>query len=244
MDGTPYGEELKFTGEQFIPGRTESRIARDHLARYEFASLHVSGKRVLDIACGVGYGSAMLSDSGAAMVDGVDISADAIDHAARRYGRRNVRFHESEIAAYRSDEPYDVIVCFETIEHVADHGPALMNLSALLHPNGTLLISSPNRLITSPRASSLSDPPRNVFHRREFTIDELLRELRAAGFESQSARVFGQRQQRPIRHRALRYLYTKALQTKRSTSPVVTPVTSLMPRYFIIEAGKAATVAS
>jgi SAM-dependent methyltransferase len=232
-DGLP-----PFTGEQFIPGRTERRIAEDHLARYEFAASFAAGSRVLDIACGVGYGTSMLADAGAAFVDGVDSAAPIIDHAARLYARPNVRFAVADICAYSPLEPYDVIVCFETIEHVADYEAALRNLWRLLAAGGTLLISSPNRLVTSPAALSISDRPHNPFHFREFTIEEFIAALEVVGFQVRPGAVYGQRQQRAIANRALRRAYTKIFRTKSATHAAVTPVDGRMPRYVLIEAVK------
>jgi 2-polyprenyl-3-methyl-5-hydroxy-6-metoxy-1,4-benzoquinol methylase len=83
--------ELPFTGERFIPG-TRGEIWIEHWHRYHFAARWVKGKRVLDLACGEGYGSALLARH-AESITGVDVSQQAIDHAQRAYGKlRNARF--------------------------------------------------------------------------------------------------------------------------------------------------------
>lgn len=79
-------QEIGFTGEFFIPGVTDDRIEADHLARYRFASRSAAGKDVLDIACGVGYGSELLMAAGAKSYTGVDINADEIAYARETYG--------------------------------------------------------------------------------------------------------------------------------------------------------------
>ena len=76
--------DITFTGERFVPG-CAGEIAYEHWHRYAFARQFVAGKRVLDAACGEGYGSALLA-SVAASVVGVDIDAPAVAHAAERYG--------------------------------------------------------------------------------------------------------------------------------------------------------------
>ena len=145
---------INFTGEYFVPGQSSSRLEADHLARYQFASRFVGGKSVLDIACGVGYGSALLSEAGALRVDGVDINEDVIAHARGSYASEKTHFQCGDIYTFSSSSCYDIIVSFETIEHVDDYNKALANLSRLLCENGRLIISSPNRCITSPKARS------------------------------------------------------------------------------------------
>ena len=230
--------ELDFTGECFVPGKTDPRIEADHIERYRFACTHAAGKRVLDIACGAGYGTKLLVRSGAAHADGVDISPDHVAYANEHYGGPGVRFHQGDITTFRSENPYDLIVCFETIEHVADFRAALSNLFALLRPGGTLLVSSPNRPITSPKARTLRDKPGNKFHTQEFTSDELAAEVRLAGFHMDPRDVFGQRQQRLFPCKPLRKLYEKIYRPSERFSPVVERVESRVPRYIVLVATK------
>ena len=157
--------EADFSGEQFIPGKTSKRIAEDHLARYTFALPFVRDKAVLDIACGSGYGSQMLRDKGgASSVDGVDISENMIQYARAHFLSDNVIFTASDLIDYSSQKSYDVITSFETIEHIDDYKKGLQKLHSLLIPGGTLLMSTPNRIITSYHSHSLEDKPRNPYH--------------------------------------------------------------------------------
>ena len=90
--------DLPFTGERFIPG-TRGEIWIEHWHRYHFASRFVAGKRVLDLACGEGYGSALLARRAATVV-GVDVSQAAIDHARRTYPNLgNVEFKAGSCTA-------------------------------------------------------------------------------------------------------------------------------------------------
>lgn len=231
---------VDFTGEYFVPGAAPKRIQDDHLERYKFTTSFVKGKTVLDIACGVGYGTNLLAQAGALRADGVDISPDLISYAKSTFQEvENVSFCTGNICHYQAPSQYDVITCFETIEHVEDYLGALANLHTLLKRDGLLCISSPNRLITSPRADSLTDKPSNKFHVQEFTVEELGHALRNSGFSVDPAEIFGQRQQRYFSNKYIRTLYTHLVNPKERLSPRVTQVTALMPRYFVLLARKA-----
>lgn len=206
------------------------------MARYEFAAKLVKGKNVLDIACGAGYGSTILSDAGALSVDGVDISKEAIDYANFYYKQENILFVQSDIHNYSSDKKYDVIVCFETIEHVENYRDVLKCLERLMTTGGSLIISSPNRLITSPRCKTISDRPRG-FHVQEFTIEELKSELENIGLKVEN-NVYGQRQQRYFSNRLFKNIYKECFKPKKRFSPEVTLVTNRVPRYFTLIAKK------
>jgi len=199
-----------------------------------FASRFVPGKTVLDAGCGAGYGSKILSQAGAIRVDAVDIREDLIKHARQNYGASNINFTAGDIRAYRSDAPYDVIVCFETIEHIKEYDRVLSALYTLLRRGGELLISSPNRLIASPSAMSIDDAPDNKFHIREFTVNELRAALENHGFEVRDPDIFGQRQQLYSKNVFLQKVYRRLMNPDENSSPAVTRVNDLTPRYFII----------
>src|SRR3954471_2687675 len=109
--------DLEFTGERYLPG-TVGEIAHEHWHRYAFARTFVGGRRVLDAACGEGYGSALLATA-AVHVTGVDIDARTLAHARAAYaGRVNVDFIEGSATMLPlPDASVDVVVSFETIEH-------------------------------------------------------------------------------------------------------------------------------
>jgi 2-polyprenyl-3-methyl-5-hydroxy-6-metoxy-1,4-benzoquinol methylase len=116
----------------------------------------------------VGWGSLILQGSGAAMVMGVDIAADAVEDA--RHRSTTIGFVQGNLEALPfHDDEFDLITCFEAIEHVSDPWRALDELSRVLVPGGTVMVSSPN-----PRVY----PPGNPFHVHEFEPEELLAELR------------------------------------------------------------------
>jgi len=221
---------------RFIPGQASKRIEEDHFARYKFASQFVQGKEVLDIACGVGYGSKLLKDAGAKNVDGVDSSDEAIDYAKIHYRTNGVNFIVAGAENYLPDKKYDVIVSFVTIEQIPDFRAVLRNFYNLLKPKGLLIISSPNRIVTSPDLRNISDKPINLIHAREFTGQELFRELELCGFVANGEYLFGQRQRVCFSNKYLRRIHKTIFNPDlRSNSIVESIKKGRQPRYFIIK---------
>jgi len=172
-------EPLAFTGERFVPG-VKGEIWVEHWHRYHFAKRWVEGKRVLDVACGEGYGSALLARS-AAQVTGVDVSEEAIAHARAAYGRlANVRFERASCTELPlADASVDVAVTFETIEHIAEQEAFLGELTRVLAPEGVLVLSCPNRAEYTDRRGF-----ENPFHVKELYRAELAQLLAARFAES------------------------------------------------------------
>jgi 2-polyprenyl-3-methyl-5-hydroxy-6-metoxy-1,4-benzoquinol methylase len=221
-----------------VPGISPKRIEEDHLARYRFATRYVSNKSVLDIACGTGYGTRMLLDGGATCVEGVDISAETISFAQENYGSSRIIYCNGDIRSFNNGNKYDVIVSFETIEHVPDYSCTLSNLYNLLCDGGLLIISSPNRLITSPATFSYKDKPINKFHTHEFSIPELTSILTEHRFTVRSNNIFGQRQQLFFINNFITKLYNYIFNPMFRANVEVQPVKRKAPRYFIIVAEK------
>lgn len=228
---------MKFTGEFLVPGSCDKWTEGNHYSRYKFASGYVAGKDVLDIACGVGYGSAFLARAGARSVDGVDIRPENIDFARTNYSADGVRFYQGDITSYGGDASYDVIVCFETIEHIPCYYEALQNCRRLLRKGGLLLVSSPNRVLSSPSAHWVSDAPENRFHVREFTESELLLLLQAAGFQVRQDDIFGQAYQLVLPAVVLTKALRKLIIRPYGSNHVFQSQNTLLkPNYFVIRA--------
>lgn len=161
---------MEFTGERYIPKTIlDSEIDIEHHQRYLSIKEFVRGKVVVDAASGAGYGSHILADS-AAQVYGLDISASAVQFASQNYRTNNLRFCPASITALPfADHSIDVIVSFETIEHVAESAQLafLKECKRVLAPGGLLIISTPDKAI-------YSDLPnyQNEFHVKEFYKDE------------------------------------------------------------------------
>ncbi len=150
--------------ERMVPERASGRTFWEHVARYRFARAFVKGKRVLDIACGEGYGTAALARAGAESVIGVDRSAEVCAQARSKYGL-DARPGDAQ-AIPLPDQSVDLVVSFETIEHVTEPATFLDECARVLVPEGTLIVSTPNR----PVYSGLNH--RNPFHCIEFDEHE------------------------------------------------------------------------
>lgn len=167
---------IEFTGERFVP--TEQGVIRqEHLHRYAWCLPLVKGKDVLDVASGEGYGSAMLA-ANARSVRGVDISHDAVAHAAERYAALpNLAYVQGSAAAIPlADDSVDVVVSFETIEHLMEQEEMMAEIRRVLRPDGIVVMSSPNKEVYSDRAGYHND-----FH---------VKELYQAEFEALVGRYF------------------------------------------------------
>ncbi len=157
---------MKFTGERFIPTE-QGRIRLEHYHRYAMVLDMVKKKAVLDVACGEGYGSFLMADV-AHTVIGVDISDEAVRHASSVYNKPNLKFlHGSATNLVFPDDLFDVVVSFETIEHLAEQEQMLAEIRRVLRPNGALVISSPNRPIYSEESGD-----HNEFHVKELDFQE------------------------------------------------------------------------
>jgi len=175
LDAAP---PLTFTGERFTP-EVRGAIWYEHWHRYCAVAPVVSGLRVLDAACGEGYGAFLLS-RGAAHVIGVDIGEQAIAHARERYVMPNLRFACASVTRLPlANASVDAIVSFETIEHLAAQRDMLAEFRRVLAPDGVLVVSSPNRPVYNPKGTVP-----NPFHVRELDRAELETLLRP-GFPSQ-----------------------------------------------------------
>ena len=176
---------LPFTGERFTP-ECVREIWHEHWHRYVFARDLCQGKSVLDAACGEGYGSNLIAGV-AREVIGLDIAAAAIAHARQRYaGEARVRFEVGDAAALAfPDRRFDVVLSFETLEHLAAQQELVAGFARVLTDDGVLLISSPDKRTYSEIAGF-----RNEFHVREMYREELL-ELLGAHFPH--VRLYGQK---------------------------------------------------
>jgi len=163
--------DLHYSGERIIPGEVPIDLELRHRRRYEFAALYAEERKVLDVGCGEGYGSAMLTER-AQHVIGIDKSEEAIAHAAAKYAQRNVEFRCAcaEQLPF-PDASFDVVVCLELIEHAKDHIAVMEEIRRVLKPGGVLILSTPNRRVVSPG----SPTPLSEFHIREFHVRETLR---------------------------------------------------------------------
>jgi len=159
-------EAMNFTGERYVSG-VEGPIQHEHHHRYLLAASYCHGKDVLDIACGEGYGSSLLSTVANSVV-GIDIDPDTVAFAQRLYSHEKLRFKRGDaVAIDMPDQSLDVVVSFETIEHFAGQVEFVNEVRRVLRPNGLFIVSSPNRPVYSDQ-----DDHHNEFHVRELDREE------------------------------------------------------------------------
>lgn len=152
-------------GERMVPAFHEQQLVfGEHLSRYLAASEIVKNKEVLDIASGSGYGSYLLSKN-AKIVYGVDNYKPTIEYSKRNYSKENIEFlHGTAEKIPLKDNTVDVVVSFETIEHIENYHEFIKEIKRVLRPDGYLIISTPN---------DYEFPEGNHFHKHEFYPDEL-----------------------------------------------------------------------
>jgi len=158
---------MEFTGERLIPDKVEVDLFNEHLARYYYARELVSGKRVVDLGCGSGYGSRKLAET-ARLVWGIDVSPEAIEYAQSKFSAFNAGFAVScGTSLPFPDHLFDAAICFEVVEHLTNQHKLLQEAARVLAPDGFLMISTPNRVFYTEERQEV-----NPYHTREFNLEE------------------------------------------------------------------------
>ena len=196
---------LEYTGERIVPGRTEEGIFCEHEERYVFAGLHVKNKEVLDVACGSGIGTDYLLKAGAIRSSGIDMDAQAIRYARANYQGCAFVNADATQTGFLSNS-FDVVVSFETIEHLENQRGFLRECYRILRPGGLLICSTPNSRITRWSA-------KNPFHLRELNPGEFEVLLRSV---FPSVDMYGQRDRIYLLY-SLRMLTVRVLKYFRLT---------------------------
>lgn len=158
---------LEWTGERILPedGRY---MFRRHLQAYQFSMNFCQDKVILDAGCGEGYGSHLLSEIGSKVI-GIDISEEAVRHAKRKYIRENLKYQTMNVTNLDfADNSFDVVVCFQVIEHLHDIGKFLNKIKRLLRKNGCAIIST----IINKRP--LDDDTIGEYHVKEYRYNEFV----------------------------------------------------------------------
>jgi ubiquinone/menaquinone biosynthesis C-methylase UbiE len=159
---------LPFTGERAVTTLFD-QTGVEHRHRYYMTMPWVKDKRVLDIACGEGYGSNLLSQT-AREVIGVDIEDAVVKYASQKYASANVRFKQGSATLIPlPDHSVDVVVSFETLEHLTEHEKMLAEIKRVLIPGGMLIVSTPDK-------KYYTDEPKyhNPFHLKELYHNEFV----------------------------------------------------------------------
>lgn len=159
----------EFTGERVIPGKVDIDLWNEHISRYLFASRLCRFKKVIDLGCGSGYGSAKLATRAESVV-GVDISETAIADAQQQYQAPNLQFRVASLDKLPfEDASFQLGICFEVIEHLSDYRSLLAEARRVIAPSGQLIISTPNIEFYA-ESRKVNGP--NPFHAHEFAYEE------------------------------------------------------------------------
>jgi hypothetical protein len=160
---------MEFTGERYVPATVGIEdLYLEHISRYACASALAPGKRVLDVGCGCGYGSHYLACHGASAVLGVDNAEDALRFAREHYVHPALDFALMDAGRLAVGSRFDLVTCFEAIEHVADAPGVLRQIAGVMSEGGILLVSTPNKAVYAAGGPGGTNP----FHRREYTLQE------------------------------------------------------------------------
>jgi 2-polyprenyl-3-methyl-5-hydroxy-6-metoxy-1,4-benzoquinol methylase len=156
--------------ERLDAGEHDGRlIVSEHRGRYMWAAQLADGLKALDAGCGTGYGLRILDEAGAARVVGVDISAEAVGQASKLNESERVEILQGDIGQLPfSDGEFNLVVCFEVIEHVDQREAILDELARVLGDDGILCISTPNSRVY---------PPGNPHHVHEYEPEEFAEAL-------------------------------------------------------------------
>jgi SAM-dependent methyltransferase len=178
---------MKLNGERFVEHLNMSwDLFLQHMGRYLFAKSFVSGKTVLDAACGSGYGSKILSEN-AKKVIGIDKCRETISYCNSRYKDKNLFYSQMDCKCLAFPaSSFDIVISFETFEHLQDPLIFSQELKRVLKDNGIILISTPNK----ENFSIYTKGKKNPFHFKEFTESEFV-EIINNDFKLES--VLGQR---------------------------------------------------
>lgn len=186
---------LKHESERMVPQFCLPIVEHDHLERYQLVGKYSKGKKVLDIACGTGYGSSYLGTVGeASSVLGADLDPEAIRYATHRYKNDRTSFIQANAEEFSSDTaPFDLVISFETIEHLPNYEKFLSNIRNVLSENGVFIVSTPIS------AMEVDNKPENPYHTQEwgfykfqeiiseyFQIDKVYLQLYQNAFKNES----------------------------------------------------------
>lgn len=153
--------------ERWVSGFANIEVEEEHHARYKWITNYVENKRVLDIACGSGKGSYMIAKDGHALdVIGCDLDGAAIKYASIKYKDPKICFINKDAQIFTDEKKFDIIVSFETIEHIPDVDSFLKTINMLLAENGNFYVSTPIS------KKGLDKNPDNPYHIQEWSLKE------------------------------------------------------------------------
>lgn len=184
-DGHPVDRLIEWTGERCVPWTGDLQVVYEHYHRYHLAAGVVAGKRVLDLASGEGYGAALMARD-AEQVVGLEIDPAAVAHSRETYPLEGLEFVEGTMLDLSRfpEGSFDVVTCFEALEHVVEHDELIAQVRRVLAPGGLFFTSTPDRLVYTGHLHQ-----HNPFHVRELSLAEF-QELLGGAFTN--ATIWGQ----------------------------------------------------
>jgi SAM-dependent methyltransferase len=160
---------MEFTGERYVPGAAgQEELYIEHMSRYQFAKTLVRGRRVLDVGSGCGYGTYQLAAGGAKVTIGIDKSVEAVEFSKRNYRHPNLFFGVMDAACLSLRSRFDLVTCFELIEHVGKAQAVLRGVYEVLDEWGVFVVSTPNKATYAAGGEAGNNP----FHVTEYTRSE------------------------------------------------------------------------
>lgn len=175
----------KYSSGEIISHETPgiNPLFQRHVAAYDFCIPYIMNKRVLEVGFGEGYGVGRLSEN-CSSYDAVDVTDEWIESAKRKYGKENVTFrlYDGKILPY-GDQSFDVVISMQVIEHIKDYKNYLLEIKRVLRPSGMAILGTPNK------KAMISGV--NPYHYKEFSCDELKKELDAFFKEVEIFGIFG-----------------------------------------------------
>jgi SAM-dependent methyltransferase len=178
--------------ERIVPGTKEwDSFYANHICRYQFAKDKIeswNAVKILDAACGVGYGSSFLAQNSSLNITAIDRSNEALDIASRLFTYENTNFIEDDCHTFANTSslgPFDAIISFETLEHLPFPDKFITNCFNSLKTGGDFIVSTPNQLVSSPSGNLTWE-----FHEKEYSPYEFIDILTSAGFKD--INLFGQ----------------------------------------------------
>jgi ubiquinone/menaquinone biosynthesis C-methylase UbiE len=224
-----FGFLKKPTDERYVPGSSDFLTGYEHIHRYFLAQKQSLGKRVLDLACGEGYGSSILAQN-ALHVTGIDICPKTIRQAQKKYRAQNLHFQVGSIEKLplAGQHLFDLVVCFEAIEHISAQKELLQEVKRVLAPGGLFIASTPNKPVYSERGTR-----ENPHHLKELTFEEL-DQLLAPVFQHRA--YFGQKSY--VASKIFPLQGSDKTQDLRMSMGKLVQEEELLPRYFLIFASR------
>lgn len=158
---------MEFTGERVVPNKMENFIGTyiEHLTRYVFSLGFCTNKKVLDVACGTGYGLELISSVAEAGV-GIDIDSVSLSYAKdnhKFYGKavvfEQIDLEKQTLYSVANPKTFDTVISFETIEHLENPEYFIENIKGVLKDDGHFIFSIP-----------LNNP--SQFHKKTYDFEE------------------------------------------------------------------------